>query len=247
MRSDLVKMSSQASSKGSRAERSRATLIGSALVAVLCASGCGNGDAGAGAAPENAGAATAGSAGAAAAGDASFPEIIMPAPDLPNLEFVDQAGEPVFLEELRGKPTLLTYIYVNCPMPEMCPATTLRFQEVQRALDEPMRDRVRLISVSFDPADTPEVLAEYAELWEVDPRVWTMLTGPDESIRALGAAYGFWFEPQEGATFRHAMISVILLPDGSMHRVLLGSVWDGAEVADHLARLVAARGEPAPH
>ena len=247
MRSDLVEMSSPASSKGSRAERSRATLIGSALVAVLCASGCGNGDAGAGAAPENAGAATAGSAGAAAAGDASFPEIIMPAPDLPNLEFVDQAGEPVFLEELRGKPTLLTYIYVNCPMPEMCPATTLRFQEVQRALDEPMRDRVRLISVSFDPADTPDVLAGYAELWEVDPQVWTMLTGPEESVRALGAAYGFWFESQEGATFRHAMISVILLPDGSMHRVLLGSVWDGAEVADNLTRLAAARGEPAMH
>jgi protein SCO1/2 len=226
-------------------------LIGLLLVAGLCVSGCRDGGAGAeGAGPKvagNAGAPGTGGAASTLPGDASLPEVIMPAPDLPNLEFVDQAGEPVFLEELRGKPTLLTFIYVNCPMPEMCPATTLRFQEVQRALAVEMRDRVRLVSVSFDPADTPEVLAEYAELWEVDPGVWTMLTGPDESIRALGAAYGFWFEAQEGATFRHAMISVILLPDGSMHRVLLGSVWDGAEVADNLARLVAARGEPAPH
>jgi protein SCO1/2 len=231
----------------------RAARIGLALVVAISASGCGDGGGAAAAgAAGGAGGATVGdpatNAGGAtgAAGD-SFPEILVSAPDLPNLEFVDQAGEPVFLEELRGKPTLLTFIYVNCPMPEMCPATTLRFQEVQRALDEQMRDRVRLVSVSFDPADTPEVLAEYAELWEVDPQVWTMLTGPEESVQALGAAYGFWFEPQEGGTFRHAMISVILLPDGSVHRVLLGSVWDGAEVADNLARLAAARGEPAPH
>jgi protein SCO1/2 len=239
-------------------------LLGLALVAALGTNGCGGaggdgantaavagevgGTGGAAAADTAANASGATGAASTATGTgAADPEVIMLAPDLPDLELVDQAGAPVSLRELRGKPTLLTFIYVNCPMPEMCPATTLRFQDVQRALDEQMRERVRLISVSFDPADTPEVLAEYAELWEVDPRVWTMLTGPEESVQALGAAYGFWFETQEGGTFRHAMISVILLPDGSMHRVLLGSVWDGAEVADNLARLVAARGEPAPH
>ena len=175
---------------------------------------------------------------------ATQPEILIPAPELADVELRNQNDEPVDFEQLRGKPTLLTFIYTRCPMPDMCPATTLRFQEVQEALSEEERTRVRLLSVSFDPLyDTPEILAEYGELWEVDTSFWSLLTGSDESIRAVASAYGVWYEQAEDGNFRHPMYSLILFPDGSLHRVLLGSTWDSKEVAGKLLSMAL---EPGP-
>lgn len=160
------------------------------------------------------------------------PEVLIPAPDLAGVELRNQNDEAVAFESLRGKPALLTFIYTRCPMPEMCPATTLRFQEVQTALSPEEREGIRLISVSFDPTyDTPEVLAEYADLWEVDDSFWTMLTGDEPAIHRVASAYGVWYERGEDGNFRHPMYSLVLFPDGALHQVLLGSAWDSAEVA----------------
>ena len=179
-----------------------------------------------------------------AAIETTQPEILIPAPELADIELRDQNDDAVGFEQLRGRPTLLTFIYTRCPMPEMCPATTLRFQEVQKALSEEERTRVRLLSVSFDPHyDTPEILAEYGELWEVDTSFWSLLTGSDESIQAVASAYGVWYEQGEDGNFRHPMYSLILFPDGALHQVLLGSTWDSKEVA---GRLLAMASEPGP-
>jgi protein SCO1/2 len=183
----------------------------------------------------------------APAATATQPEVLMPAPDVTGIELRNQNDEPVSFASLRGKPTLLTFIYTRCPMPEMCPATTLRFQEVQTALSADERADVRLISVSFDPAyDTPEVLAEYGELWEVDDTFWSLLTGDEDDIQRLAAAYGVWYEQDEDGTYRHPMYSLVLFPDGALHQVLLGSAWDSDEVAD-LLRDMAADTAPSPH
>lgn len=180
-------------------------------------------------------------AGAGESGAATqTPEVLMPAPDLAGVELRNQNDEPVAFESLRGKPALLTFIYTRCPMPEMCPATTLRFQEVQKGLSPAEREGIRLISVSFDPTyDTPEVLAEYADLWEVDDSFWTMLTGDEQAIHRVAAAYGVWYERGEDGNFRHPMYSLVLFPDGALHQVLLGSAWDSAEVAALLRDMAA--------
>jgi len=97
---------------------------------------------------------------------------------------------------------------------------------------------VRLVAVSFDPSyDTPEVLAAYASLWGVDAALWSLLTGAEEDIQAIASGYGVWYEPSEDGNFRHAMYSMILFPDGALHRVLLGSAWDSKEVARTLVTM----------
>lgn len=175
---------------------------------------------------------------ATAAPAAAAPAMLMPAPDLAGVELRDAHGEPVAFASLRGKPALLTFIYTRCPMPEMCPATTLRFQEVQKALSPEERAALRLISISFDPEyDTPEVLAAYGRLWEVDDSFWSLLTGSPADIQRVAAAYGVWYEKSEDGNYQHAMVSLILLPDGALHRVLTGSAWDAGEVAGILRGL----------
>ncbi len=169
-------------------------------------------------------------------GDAAT--VLMPAPVLGEIDLVDQEGARVRFEALRDRPVLLTFIYTRCPMPEMCPATTLRFRQVQDQLSAEDRSRVRLVAVSFDPVhDTPAVLAEYADLWDVDSKLWTLLTGAEEDIRALAAAHGTWFERGEDGNYRHPMYSMILHRGGALHRVLLGSAWDANEVAGVLVAL----------
>jgi len=185
-------------------------------------------------------------AGGTAAPPTKGPEVLMPAPALDGVELISHLGEPVVFSSLRGKPALLTFIYTRCPMPEMCPATTLRFQEVQEALQPGQREAVRLVSISFDPAhDTPEVLSEYADLWAVDARLWLLLTGGQADIERVAAAYGVWFERGEDGNYRHPMYSMVLLPDGALHRVLLGSQWEAREIAELLARL-AVEGDVTP-
>ena len=176
---------------------------------------------------------------------AQAPEVLMAAPDLAGVELVDQTGEAVVFEELRGRPTLLTFIYTRCPMPEMCPATTLRFQEVQKALAPEQREQVRLVSISFDPFDTPEVLAEYGDLWEVDGSFWHLLTGTEEAVHRVASSYGVWYEKADDVeAFNHPMYSMVLFPDGALHQVLLGSVWDSEEIAGVLLGLVDRTGTP---
>ncbi len=178
---------------------------------------------------------------------AEAPAVLIPAPDLSGIELRNQNDEAVSFVGLRGKPALMSFIYTRCPMPEMCPATMLRFQEVQNALSAQDRSRVRLITVTFDPAyDTPAVLGEYARLWDVDAGFWDLLTGAEEDIQRIASSYGLWYEQTEDGNFDHAMYSMFLLPDGSLHEILSGTAWDADQAAAKLVELAGAP-TPAPH
>ena len=72
---------------------------------------------------------------------------------------------PIGSPTCKGEVVVLTFIYTRCPSPEFCPAIDAKFAELaRRHLGSRERaDRVRLLSVSFDPEhDTPEVLAAHA-------------------------------------------------------------------------------------
>jgi len=175
------------------------------------------------------------------------PEVLIPAPDFSGVELRNQNDELVAFEQLRGKPTLLAFIYTRCPMPTMCPATMLRFQEVQKALSAEERTLVRLLTVTFDPAhDTPTVLADFGELWDVDTSFWSLLTGSEDDIHAVASAYGVWYEQTEDGNFDHTMYSMILFPDGALHEILRGSMWNAEEAARKLVEM-AANSAAAPH
>ena len=89
-------------------------------------------------------------------------QIIMQAPDG---EVLDTAGEARSLVDFtRDKLTLLGLIYTRCADPDGCPRATWAFSDVKRRLkaQRGLADRVRLVSLSFDPAhDTPDVLKRY--------------------------------------------------------------------------------------
>jgi len=88
---------------------------------------------------------------------------IMAAPDG---EVLGLDGRPQRLARFtRGRITLLGFIYTTCVDPEGCPHAYRVFDTVRAAVAHApaLRERVRLVTLSFDPArDTPATMRHYA-------------------------------------------------------------------------------------
>src|SRR5213594_3589167 len=108
----------------------------------------------------------------------SYPlHAIMRAPDGPVL---DRDGRRLPLSRFTaGKITLLGFIYTSCADARGCPLAYQVFHAVRHrvAEDAALRDRVRLVSLSFDPArDTPAVMRHYAAAAAPNGVEWAFLT-----------------------------------------------------------------------
>lgn len=101
---------------------------------------------------------------------------------VPDFSLIDQNGQTVTKDDLRGKIWIADFIFTRCKGP--CPLMTARMLEMQRALVK--TPDVKLVSVTVDPAyDTPEVLKAYAEANRADPERWKFLTGDKAVIERL--------------------------------------------------------------
>jgi len=90
--------------------------------------------------------------------------VVKVAPDGAVLEL---NGKSVNLRDLiRGRVTVLSFIYTRCAAPKACPYATGVLGQLHRISmeDKALTKNLRLISLSFDPEyDTPERLATYSE------------------------------------------------------------------------------------
>ena len=102
---------------------------------------------------------------------------IMRAPDATVL---DTDGRAYRLSRFtRGRVTVLSFMYTRCSDPDGCPLAYLALQEVGRLVEDApaLRDRVRLVSLSFDPDyDTPEQMKRYSRRAGRDSVEWRFLT-----------------------------------------------------------------------
>ncbi len=104
------------------------------------------------------------------------------ATDLSDDQFtlIDQDGSEVqFPEAFEGKKVVMSFVYTNCP--DICPMITARLKQVESRLNA--MDDVHFVLLTFDPErDTPEVLARYADTFNLSPSRWTLLTGEEEEL-----------------------------------------------------------------
>lgn len=146
-----------------------------------------------------------------------------------NIALVDEAGETVTLGTYFGssRPLVVQLVYYDCPM--LCSLVMNGFVESAKELDwVPGRD-YEVISVSFDPRDTPEMAAAkkksyVASLEKPGSEIgWHFLTGDEESVRALADHLGFAYRwLPEKKEFSHAAGMFVLTPDGKISRTLYG-------------------------
>jgi protein SCO1/2 len=164
-----------------------------------------------------------------------------------DLVFKDEEGKAVPLRALIDKPTVLTLVYFRCT--DLCSLLLHGVVEVlNRTQSEPGKD-FQVITVSFDPRDTPEAAAEKrtSYLREVTrpfpPDAWRFLTGDAATTKALADSVGFKFK-RRGADFIHAAAIIFLSPKGEVTRYMYGTAYLPADL--QMAVQEAARGEARP-
>jgi cytochrome oxidase Cu insertion factor (SCO1/SenC/PrrC family) len=107
---------------------------------------------------------------------------------------LDERGEPAPILDLApGEVAVVSFIYSRCGDGRGCPAALAVLQRLDRAIaaDPALAERVRLATVSFDPAhDTPARMAALRE--SLQPQsAWRFLTAASPAaIAPVLAAYG---------------------------------------------------------
>lgn len=156
--------------------------------------------------------------------------MLEPGADAPEASFVDQDGRERRLSEWRGKTVAVTFVYTRCPVPNFCPLMDKHFAAVQRAVkdDAALRERVRLLSVSFDPEfDTPQVLREHAKDVGADPEIWTWLTGERSSVQTFAASFGVstMKDGQVSQEIVHNLRTAVIDRHGKIASIVSGNEW----------------------
>ncbi|MEO8603053.1 MAG: SCO family protein [bacterium] len=145
-----------------------------------------------------------------------------------DLSFRNEAGETVTLGSLmRGKPVILSLVYYECPM--LCTLVLNGMLGAMKALPFDAGNEFDVITVSFNPQDTPELAAKKKAAYLHEYRRpgaeqgWHFLTGDESSIKRLAEAVGFRYTylPDKGE-FAHAAGIMVLTPQGILARYFYG-------------------------
>jgi protein SCO1/2 len=140
-----------------------------------------------------------------------------------DIVLYDEEGQAVKLGDLLGKPTVLTLVYYRCP--GICSPMLSSLLEVLEQTDLKGAEEFRVLTVSFDPSETPDLARQKKDNYfrgfnQPFPREgWRFLTGTPESTARLTEAVGFRYKRQ-GKEFVHPGVLVILSPDGKITRYL---------------------------
>ncbi|HXY39393.1 MAG TPA: SCO family protein [Vicinamibacteria bacterium] len=164
---------------------------------------------------------------------------------LPDVTLVDQDGRSLRLRDLRGHAVALSFVYTRCPLPDFCPLMMRHFAQAETQLlaDPALRQRTRLLTVSFDVKnDTPPVLRAFGLPFQrTTPPFshWLLLTGKEPAIRTLGGALGLDYV-EETDSFTHNLRTAVVDPQGRLRALLRGNEWTPLELVGELRRALEA-------
>lgn len=145
-----------------------------------------------------------------------------------DLPFRDEEGRAVKLGDYFGKkPVVLCLVYYECPM--LCTMVLNGTVRAMRACDFSAGREFDVVTVSFNPKDTPRLakakkenyLKEYGR--EGAAEGWHFLTGKVDAINQLTQAVGFRYQyDPANQQYAHASGIMVLTPQGTVARYLLG-------------------------
>ena len=159
--------------------------------------------------------------------------------EVPDFKLTNQDGKAISFKDFRGKALAITFIYSRCPLPEYCILMSRRFSDlaVQLQNSGQLKDKARLLSISFDPAtDTPETLKKYGIGYIRNPnydfQIWQLATAPDADMKKIADFFGLRYEIDENnkTQFNHSLRTIVIAPDGRVKKVFSGGDWTNDEL-----------------
>jgi len=142
--------------------------------------------------------------------------------------FRDETGKPVRLAELVTGPTIILPVYFSCS--NVCYTLQWGLAQVLPKIKNRPNTDYRVISLSFDELDSPELAAKFKRVYlsamhaQFPEDGWRFLTGDRENIRKVTQAAGFTFQ-RKGRDFIHPSGSFIVSGDGTIVRYLYGTAY----------------------
>ena len=144
--------------------------------------------------------------------------------DVPSFLFKTQDGESFSENELKGKITVLDFMFTTCAGP--CPIMTNNMAHLYQ--DYTNVEEVQFVSITVDPTvDNEEILKQYANANGVDDDRWQFLTSDIDAIKDL-KKNGFMLYADE-LPRGHAIKFVLIDPKGRIRKYYDGT--DKASIA----------------
>lgn len=151
---------------------------------------------------------------------------------LPDFQLIDQRGQPVDRQTLRGRSVALHFIYTRCPLAEVCPRLASQFARLQRDFADRLEKDLALVSITLDPQhDTPAVLRQYGERWRAQWPAWRFLTGEEDQVQRLAGRLGVVYWAEEDA-ITHAVTTAVLDRETRLAAFVEGSTYTYPQLAD---------------
>jgi len=142
-----------------------------------------------------------------------------------DLTFRDEAGKTVALAELITGPTVILPVYYRCA--NVCSVLQTRMATALQKLEKRPAADYRVISISFDERETPEMAARSRHTYLAAMRKpfpeegWRFLTGDAAAVSRFTDSVGFRFQ-RRGADFIHQVVSIVVDKNGVIIRYLYG-------------------------
>jgi protein SCO1/2 len=157
---------------------------------------------------------------------------------IPALQMTDQEGQPVALDQLKGKWSLVFFGYTFCP--DICPTTLAQIRQVKAELPKATVARMQVILVSVDPQrDTPAQLKQYLGYFDKDFRGFngteTVLA---EFAKAVSMPYIAPDTSKPNYTVNHSGNLALLGPDGTQ-RGFIRAPFNTQKLVDQLPGVIA--------
>lgn len=134
-----------------------------------------------------------------------------------NLEtdWQNQDGKTLKLEDLQGKIQLVSMVYTSCGY--ACPRLVADMKRIENGLANYKREDIGIILVTMDPErDTPERLKEFADVNNLAPDRWTLLTSKPDDIQELAVLLNMKYKKELNGEISHSNIISVLNARGEI-------------------------------
>jgi len=163
--------------------------------------------------------------------------------EVPDFSLTNQDGKKISIKDFRGKALAITFIYAKCPLPDYCIRMSTNFSDLANQINPnaELKDKIRLLSISFDPAnDTPEKLRSYGLGYmgqgSTDLGVWQLAVGKDAEVRKIADFFGLRYEVDQNdkTKINHSLRTAVIGPDGTVTKIFAGNEWTSAQLLKEL-------------
>ena len=164
--------------------------------------------------------------------------------ETPDFSLTNQDGRAITLKDFRGKALAITFIYAKCPLPDYCIKMSANFSDLANQLNAnaELKDKIRLLSISFDPAnDTPEKLRSYGMGYlgkgvKPDFTVWNLAVGEEAEVQKIADFFGLRYEVDQNdkTQINHSLRTAVIAPDGKVTKIFAGNEWTPGDLLREL-------------